>query len=236
MERHTRTQAKRLFQCLQRNPLQLPYKNPNLLRKPLSFFTTSNLRNIQSWINRINLVLDIQSEKMKVGVSDIRDWLGKTKQESSRTHFLDDDFEYDRDDSRYYLISFPNEADQSHWHRNKLGKGEPPHIVYIMLLQLGKILKNEPLFSYFFIQNENVYCPMPRTLNFIQSCIKFFPMCFQGAPSVSKGTVNYSSLKILLIPSELIKQKITSKCSLILSYGVKSEINTVFNLTFYMII
>jgi len=33
-----------------------------------------------------------------------------------------------------------------------------------------------------------------------------------------------------------MKQKITPKFSLIMSYRVKSEINTVFNLTFYTII
>ena len=101
-------QAKRLFRCLQRDPLQLPYDNRNLLKKSISFFSTANLRSIQLWVNRINLALDIQSTKAKVGMSDIRDWLSLAKQQRGRMYFLDDDFEYDSDDSRYLSINFPD--------------------------------------------------------------------------------------------------------------------------------
>ena len=116
MEQHTRIQAKCLFRCLQRDPLQLPYDNRNLLKKSISFFSTANLRSIQLWVNRINLALDIQSTKAKVGMSDIRDWLCFfSKQQRGRMYFLDDDFEYDSDDSRYLSINFPDEEDPSHW-------------------------------------------------------------------------------------------------------------------------
>ena len=115
MEKHTRTQAKRLYYCLLTDPLQLPFENRNLLRKPASFFNTAKLRNIRSWVNRINLALDIQSEKSKVGMSDIRDWLCLAKKPRGRMYFLDDDFEYDSDDSKYFSINFPDEEDPSHW-------------------------------------------------------------------------------------------------------------------------
>lgn len=76
MEKHTRHQARKLLQYLQRDPHnKLPYEKRSLLHKPLSFFSTTTLQNIQSWVYRANLVLDMQSEKMKVGVSDIQDWL-----------------------------------------------------------------------------------------------------------------------------------------------------------------
>ena len=80
------------------------------------FFSTATQRNIQSWINRINLALDIQSEKSKVGMSDIRDWLSLAKQQRGSMYFLDDEFEYDSDDSRYFKINFPDEADSNHWY------------------------------------------------------------------------------------------------------------------------
>ena len=54
-------------------------------------------RNLQSWINRVNLALDLQSEKMKVGVSDIRDWLNTAKPEVGKMYFLDDNYECDSD-------------------------------------------------------------------------------------------------------------------------------------------
>lgn len=79
--------ARKLFQCLQRDPFKLPYENRSLLNKSLNFFSTTKIRNIQSWINRINLALDIQSEKARVGVSDIRDWLRTAKKEEGKMYF-----------------------------------------------------------------------------------------------------------------------------------------------------
>ena len=115
MEQHTRLQARKLFQCLQRDPFKLPYENRNLLNKNHNFFSTTKIRNIQSWINRINLALDIQSEKTKVGVSDIRDWLRTAKKEEGKMYFLDDEYEYDSDNTRYHSLHFPDEVDPTHW-------------------------------------------------------------------------------------------------------------------------
>jgi len=115
MERHTRQQAKQLYLCLLKDPFKLPYENRKLLDKKIGFFNTTTLRNLQSWINRINLALNIQSEKSRVGVSDIRDWLKTAKPEESRMYFLNDDFSYDSDDTRNYGVHFPDEDDPSHW-------------------------------------------------------------------------------------------------------------------------
>ena len=115
MEQHTRLQARKLFQCLQRDPFKLPYENRNLLNKNHNFFSTTKIRNIQSWINRINLALDIQSEKARVGVSDIRDWLRTAKKEEGKMYFLDDEYEYDSDNTRYHSLHFPDEVDPTHW-------------------------------------------------------------------------------------------------------------------------
>ena len=118
MEQHTRKQAKKLFLCLLRDPFKLPCDNRNLLRKPMIFFRTTKMRNLQWWINRINLALDLQSDKMKVGVSDIRDWLNTAKPEVGKMYFLDDDYEYDSDDTRYHTIHFPDEVDHDQWINN----------------------------------------------------------------------------------------------------------------------
>jgi len=115
MERHTRQQAKQLYLCLLRDPLKLPYDNRNLLNKPISYFSSTPLRNLQSWINRINLALDLQSEKTQVGARDIRDWLSTKKSEESKMYFLNDDFSYDSDDTRNYSMHFPDEEDPTHW-------------------------------------------------------------------------------------------------------------------------
>ena len=84
----------------------------------MTFFSITKMRNLQSWINRMNLALDLQSEKMKVGVSDIRDWLNTAKLEVGKMYFLDDDYEYDSDDTRYYTIHFPDEVDHDQWINN----------------------------------------------------------------------------------------------------------------------
>ena len=118
MEQHTRTQAYQLFLNLASDPYKLPFDNRNLLSKPRSFFRTSNLRNLQFWLDRITLALEIQNNRVQAGVSDIRDWLRSARVPESKMYFPDDDFLYDSDDSRFDIIKFPDEEFPEHWKNN----------------------------------------------------------------------------------------------------------------------
>ena len=63
----------------------------------------------------MNLALNIQSDKTKVGARDIPDWLRTAIPEEGRMYFLDDEFDYDSDDTRYHGVHFPDEVDPTHW-------------------------------------------------------------------------------------------------------------------------
>ena len=118
MEQHTRTQAYQLFLNLASDPYKLPFDNRNLLSKPRSFFRTSNLRNLQSWLDRNTLALEIQNNRVQAGVSDIRGWLRSARVPESKMYFPDDDFLHDSDDSRFDIIKFPDEEFPEHWKNN----------------------------------------------------------------------------------------------------------------------
>ena len=88
------------------------------MSKPRSFFHTSNLPNLQSWLDRITLALEIQNNRVQAGVSDIRDWLRSFRVPESKMYFPDNDFLYDSDDSRFDIIKFPDEEFPEHWQNN----------------------------------------------------------------------------------------------------------------------
>lgn len=95
MEQHTRNQAYQLFLSLLQDPLRLPYEHRNLLNKPFDHFRRTPLRNLQSWLDRVALAIEIQSNRSRVGVSDICDWLATFSKPESKMYFTTYDFLYD---------------------------------------------------------------------------------------------------------------------------------------------
>ena len=75
----------------------------------------ATLTNVRNWISRVNVALDVQTQRIKIGVSDIREWLSKKYEFEDE---LQDIFympgvandSYNSDDARAYVDTFPDEA------------------------------------------------------------------------------------------------------------------------------
>ena len=73
----------------------------------------ATLTNVRNWISRVNVALDVQTQRINIGVSDIREWLSKKYEFEDE---LQDNFymlgveneSYNSDDTRAYVDKSPD--------------------------------------------------------------------------------------------------------------------------------
>ena len=109
-----REQAVNLLIRLRQDPHQVTFQFRNLLNRTRHYLRTTHARNVRSWLNRITLAVEMEANRRKRGVNDIRWWiegrLSKKKENErlwGKIHDLDTD--YDSDDTRYENLRFPDE-------------------------------------------------------------------------------------------------------------------------------
>ena len=70
-----RNKAISLLQKLRRDPFQLPHASRDIAHRSRSKMLTADLSSIRNWIARVSVALDLQAKNVKLGISDIRDYL-----------------------------------------------------------------------------------------------------------------------------------------------------------------
>ena len=79
-ESTVRDQAVTLLDSLKKDPFRVPFSFRNLLNRSRHYLRTTHLRNVRSWINRINYAVELESGRRKNGVNDIRRWMAGTSE------------------------------------------------------------------------------------------------------------------------------------------------------------
>ena len=99
---------------LRKYPYCLPYTSRDLALRSKSEIINATLTNVRNWISRVNVALDVQTQRMNIVVSDIREWLSKKYEFEDE---LQDNFymlgveneSYNSDDTRAYVDKSPDE-------------------------------------------------------------------------------------------------------------------------------
>ena len=109
-----REQAVHLLLRLRQGPHQVTFQFRKLLNWTRHYLRTTHARNVISWLNRITLAVEMEANRSKRGVNDIRWWiegrLDEIKENErlwGKMHDLEPD--YDSDDTRYENLRFPDE-------------------------------------------------------------------------------------------------------------------------------
>ena len=109
-----REQAVNLLLRLRQDPHQVSFQFRNLLNRTRHYLRTTHARNVRSRLNKITLAVEIEANRRKRGVNDIRWWMeGRlgTRNDAERLwgkiHGLDPD--YDSNDTKYDFLRYPDE-------------------------------------------------------------------------------------------------------------------------------
>ena len=59
------------------------FEQRELLNRTVSYLKKTHLGNVRSWLNRINIAIETEANRVKNGRTDIRRWLEKHKDQDS---------------------------------------------------------------------------------------------------------------------------------------------------------
>ena len=59
---------------------KVAYEQRHLLDRTTTYLRSTHLRNVRSWLDRINLAIEEEANRVKNRRSDIRNWMSKKKQ------------------------------------------------------------------------------------------------------------------------------------------------------------
>ena len=79
-EAFLRNQAVDIHISYKATPYKVAYEQRHLLDRTTTYLRSTHLRNVRSWLNRINLAIEEEANRVKNGRSDIRNWMSKKKQ------------------------------------------------------------------------------------------------------------------------------------------------------------
>lgn len=118
-----REQAVSLLFSLRTTPYRIPYNLRNLLTRTTEYLRTTQIHNVTSWTNRMNMALEDQSLAKKPSSMDIRTWMysGVLSTQSACIRAKNDNtwydpHDYDTDDSDLtinYCKKIPDEGDHT---------------------------------------------------------------------------------------------------------------------------
>jgi len=72
-----RNQAIALLNEYKTTPEKIAFEQRDLLNRKVSYLKTTHLRNVRSWLNRINIAIETEMNRVKNGRTDIRRWITK---------------------------------------------------------------------------------------------------------------------------------------------------------------
>ena len=78
-----RNQAIEILNEYRQTPQKIAFEQRELLNRTVSYLKKTHLRNVRSWLNRINIAIETEANRVKNGRTDIRRWLEKQKCQDS---------------------------------------------------------------------------------------------------------------------------------------------------------
>ena len=100
-----REQAVNLLLRLRQDPHKVIFQFRNKLNRTRHYLRTTHARNVRSWLNRIMLAVEMETNRRKRGVNDIRWWIeGRLDEIKENERFWgkihDLELDYDSDDTK----------------------------------------------------------------------------------------------------------------------------------------
>jgi len=74
-----RNQAIDLLNEYKQTPHKIAYEQREYLNRSVTYFKTTHLRNVRSWLNRMSVAIETEANRIKNGRTDIRRWTVKKK-------------------------------------------------------------------------------------------------------------------------------------------------------------
>ena len=74
-----RNQAIALLNEYKQTPHKIAYEQREYLNRSVTYFKTTHLRNVRSWLNRMSVAIETEANRIKNGRTDIRRWTVKKK-------------------------------------------------------------------------------------------------------------------------------------------------------------
>ena len=82
-----RNQAIELLNEYKKTPHKIAFEQREYLNRSATYFKTTHLRNVRSWLNRMNIAIEIEAHRIKNGRTDIRRWVTDIKKKARRIKY-----------------------------------------------------------------------------------------------------------------------------------------------------